>query len=86
MAGLLGLVEMGAVELHPWNATVDDIEHADALVIDLDPGADVSWDFVVATALRMRDIMEDDGLKPWPKANWRQRNSCGGAARTSDDA
>jgi bifunctional non-homologous end joining protein LigD len=67
MAGLLGLVEMGAVELHPWNATVDDIEHADALVIDLDPGADVSWDFVVATALRMRDIMEDDGLKPWPK-------------------
>ena len=43
------------------------IEHADALVIDLDPGADVSWDFVVASALRMRDIMEDDGLKPWPK-------------------
>jgi CheY-like chemotaxis protein len=25
--GLLGLVEIGAVELHPWNATVDDIEH-----------------------------------------------------------
>ena len=32
LAGLHGLVEMGAVEWHPWNATVDDIEHADRLV------------------------------------------------------
>ncbi|ARP98289.1 hypothetical protein CAK95_03690 [Pseudorhodoplanes sinuspersici] len=37
--GLLGLVEMDAVELHPWNATVDDIEHANRVVFDLDPGA-----------------------------------------------
>jgi hypothetical protein len=29
-----GLVEMGVVEVHPWNATVDDIEHADRLVFD----------------------------------------------------
>jgi bifunctional non-homologous end joining protein LigD len=29
LAGLLGLVKMDAVELHPWNATVDDMEHAD---------------------------------------------------------
>jgi bifunctional non-homologous end joining protein LigD len=34
--GLLGLVAMGAVELHPWNATVDDVEHPDRLVFDLD--------------------------------------------------
>jgi DNA primase len=29
LAGLLGLVEIGAVELHPWNASVDEIEHPD---------------------------------------------------------
>jgi bifunctional non-homologous end joining protein LigD len=38
LAGLIGLVEIGVVELHPWNATVDEIEHADQLVFDLDPG------------------------------------------------
>lgn len=43
LAGLLGLVEIGAVELHPWAATVDNIEHADALIFDLDPGEGVSW-------------------------------------------
>jgi bifunctional non-homologous end joining protein LigD len=27
LAGLLGLVDIGAVELHPWNARIDNIEH-----------------------------------------------------------
>lgn len=38
LEGFLGLVQIGAVELHPWNSTVEDIEHADRIVIDLDPG------------------------------------------------
>jgi bifunctional non-homologous end joining protein LigD len=40
---LLGLVEIGAVEMHPWNASIDDIEHPDMLVFDLDPGEGVAW-------------------------------------------
>ncbi|MER9544753.1 DNA ligase D [Mesorhizobium sp. M0437] len=67
LAGLLGLVEMDAVELHPWNATVDDIEHADRIVLDLDPGEGVEWDEVIETALTLRDIMEAEGLQSWPK-------------------
>ena len=58
---------MDAVELHPWNATVDDIERADRIVIDLDPGEGVDWDFVVDTALTLRDLLQGEGLKPWPK-------------------
>ena len=65
--GLLGLVAMDAVELHPWNATVDDIEHADRLVIDLDPAEDVEWDLVVDTALMLRNLLHTEGLNPWPK-------------------
>jgi bifunctional non-homologous end joining protein LigD len=67
LEGLLGLVAMGAVELHPWNATIDDIERADRIVIDLDPGDGVDWDFVVETALMMRALLRQEGLKPWPK-------------------
>jgi len=65
--GLLGLVAMDAVELHPWNATIDDIERADRIVIDLDPGEGVDWDFVVDTALTFRDLLHAEGLKSWPK-------------------
>src|SRR5215204_2465124 len=67
VSGLLGLVEIGAVELHPWNATVSDIEHADQLVIDLDPGEGVEWERVIEAALRTRDLMMAEGLRPWPK-------------------
>jgi bifunctional non-homologous end joining protein LigD len=58
---------MGAVELHPWNATVDDIEQADRIVLDLDPGVGVDWEFVVETALALRELMEAEGLESWPK-------------------
>ena len=67
LVGLLGLVEIGAVELHPWNASIDDIEHPDMLVFDLDPGEGVAWDFVIETALRLRRMLQDEGLEPWPK-------------------
>ncbi|MGL3104788.1 DNA ligase D [Bradyrhizobium sp. BR 1432] len=66
--GLLGLVEIGAVELHPWNSTVDDFEHADRIVIDLDPGDDVEWETIADTALQLRALMEREGFDTWPKA------------------
>ncbi|MBZ9845164.1 MULTISPECIES: DNA ligase D [unclassified Mesorhizobium] len=65
--GLLGLIEMDVIELHPWNATIDDIEHADRLVLDLDPGEGVSWDAVIEAALSLRAILEATGLDSWPK-------------------
>jgi bifunctional non-homologous end joining protein LigD len=67
LAGLHGLVEMGAVELHPWNAIVDDTEHADRLVFDLDPGVGVEWPFVIDTALELRRLLEEEGFATWPK-------------------
>ena len=67
LEGLLGLVDIGAVELHPWNAMVDDIEHADQMVFDLDPGEGVAWDFVIETALKLRDVLDSAGLHSWPK-------------------
>src|ERR1700712_289552 len=67
LEGFLGLVEIGAVELHPWNANVDDFERADQIVIDLDPGDGVPWKAVAEAALRMRDLMKAEGFATWPK-------------------
>lgn len=67
LPGLLGLVEIGAVELHPWGATVEDIEHPDMLVFDLDPGAGIEWSFVIEIALKLRDVLAGEGLNCWPK-------------------
>jgi bifunctional non-homologous end joining protein LigD len=67
LAGLVGLVQIGAVELHPWNATVDDIEQADRMVFDLDPGEGIEWPFVIDTAIELRRLLRNEGFRPWPK-------------------
>jgi bifunctional non-homologous end joining protein LigD len=51
--GVIDLVQMGVVELHPWGAHVDDVEHPDRLIFDLDPGEGVEWKALIAAA---RDI------------------------------
>ena len=58
---------MGAVELHPWGSMIDNIEHPDMLVLDLDPDPNLEWEFVVETALKLRDMFGDEGLSTWPK-------------------
>jgi bifunctional non-homologous end joining protein LigD len=67
LAGLLGLVEIGVVEVHPWSATVDAYEQADELVFDLDPGPGITWDAVIQSAVAMRLLLEREGLESWPK-------------------
>ncbi|HEU4654846.1 MAG TPA: DNA ligase D [Steroidobacteraceae bacterium] len=67
VAGLIGLVEMDVIEVHAWNATVDDIEKADQIVFDLDPGPEFEWDFVLETAYRLKDILGAHDLESWPK-------------------
>jgi bifunctional non-homologous end joining protein LigD len=67
LEGLLGLIEIGVVELHPWAATIDDIEHPDMIVFDLDPGMSIPWEPVVVTAKKLRDLLRAEGLDPWPK-------------------
>ena len=67
LTGLLGLVEIWVVEVHSWGATVDDIEHPDTLVFDLDPGEGVEWGFIVDTAFRLRDTLAAEGHDCWPK-------------------
>jgi bifunctional non-homologous end joining protein LigD len=67
LEGLLGLVEIGVVEIHPWGSTVDDIERPDTLVFALEPDDGIGWKFVVETALRMRELLKAESLDSWPK-------------------
>jgi bifunctional non-homologous end joining protein LigD len=83
LAGFLGLVDIGVVELHPWGATVDDIEHPDLLVFDLDPGEGIPWEFVVETAFALRDMLAAQDLDSWPKTTGGKGVHLGPHASTS---
>lgn len=67
LAGLLGLIDLGVIELHTWNSKVDDLEHPDTMVFDLDPGTGVGFAFVTEIAFELREILAGEGLESWPK-------------------
>jgi bifunctional non-homologous end joining protein LigD len=61
-AGVIELVQFGAVEFHPWGSRVGSPDIADRVVFDLDPGEDVAWPRVVAAARTVRRFLEELGL------------------------
>jgi len=60
--GLVSLVQMGTIELHAWNATVDDVKKPDQLIFDLDPAPGIEWDAVKRAARDVRDALQKLGL------------------------
>jgi bifunctional non-homologous end joining protein LigD len=62
LSGLMALVQMNAVEYHVWGSTIADLEHADRLVIDLDPDPSVGWRAVVNAALELRNRLQSSKL------------------------
>jgi bifunctional non-homologous end joining protein LigD len=67
VAGLVSLVQMGVLEIHPWGSTVADIEHPDRLIFDLDPDIGLSWDRIVEAALGLRKLLAGMGLETFAK-------------------
>ena len=63
VSGLVGLVQMGVLELHPWPARADNLERPDMLVFDLDPGEGVVWKDIVRAAGEVRDLLESLNLR-----------------------
>jgi bifunctional non-homologous end joining protein LigD len=63
--GYLGLTQFGAVEFHLWGCRVDDPEHPDRLVIDLDPDEGLAWPRVCDGAELLRRRLEGMGLRPF---------------------
>jgi len=60
--GMIGLVQLGVLELHTWNSRDDRLEHPDRFIIDLDPDEGMEWGRVKEAALHVRAVLEELGL------------------------
>ncbi len=68
-AGLAWIVNLGCIELHPHPVRSGDLDHPDELRIDLDPVPGVGWDDVRRVALEVEALLEEIGLRGWPKTS-----------------
>jgi len=68
-AGLVWIVNLGCIELHPHPVRSAELDHPDELRVDLDPGPGVSWGDVRTVALEVKLLLEEMGLRGWPKTS-----------------
>jgi bifunctional non-homologous end joining protein LigD len=67
-AGLLGLAQLGVLEIHPWGSKNNSYEKADRIIFDLDPDESVPWNKLAAAAEELRSRLKQLGLTSYVKS------------------
>jgi bifunctional non-homologous end joining protein LigD len=68
-AALAWVANLGCIELHTWHSRVPKLEQPDYMLIDLDPTTDGQWPLVREIALVVREVLDDLGLRSYPKTS-----------------
>ncbi len=66
--GLVGLAQMGVLEIHPWGSRNESLETPDRLIFDLDPDEAIKWNRLVDSAIEVRDLLKQLGLESFIKS------------------
>jgi len=67
MPGLIGLAQLGTLEIHTWGCHSDKVERPDFMVFDLDPDPEIAWERVALAAFECRRRLNELGIESWVK-------------------
>lgn len=65
---LIYMVQLGCIEVNPWNSRVSALEKPDWVVMDLDP-EDIPFSEVIKTAKAVRGVCEELNIPSYPKTS-----------------
>ena len=65
--GLVGMAQLGVLEIHPWGSKNDDLERPDRIIFDMDPDEAIDWKTLAQTAKTFRLLLEGFGLQSFLK-------------------
>ncbi len=66
---LLWLVNLGCIDLNPWQSLAATPDEPTFVLFDLDPADGLPYDLVVETATLVRDALEGLGLRGYPRTS-----------------
>jgi bifunctional non-homologous end joining protein LigD len=69
LESLLWIVNMGAIEIHPWLSRIERPDRPDFAIFDLDPAEGAEWQQVVDAARHVNLVLERLGLAGYPKTS-----------------
>lgn len=58
-ASILYMANLGAIEMNPWNSTIDKPDHPDWCLIDLDPSDKNTFEQVIKTAQVTKEVLDN---------------------------
>lgn len=61
--GIMQMIQMGVIEIHPWGATIDKIHTPDRMIFDLDPDPSISFSEVKNAAREIKRRLARAGLE-----------------------
>src|SRR5690606_1094956 len=65
--GLIALVQMGVLEIHPWGARNDRPDRPDRIIFDLDPGEGLGFADVMGAAHDLCAVLAEKKLEAFAK-------------------
>ena len=65
--GLVGLAQMGVLEIHPWGSHNDLLDKPDRIVFDLDPDESIDWKTLASAAKDLRNRLKKLSLESYLK-------------------
>lgn len=66
---VIWMAQQNCIDLNPWNARADDLEHPDELRIDLDPTDGHDFEAAREVAHVVKELLDEVGLVGWPKTS-----------------
>lgn len=65
--GLLSLVQLNVLEIHPWGCRIDQIEKPDSIIFDLDPAPEIAYKVLIDAAFFIQQQLADTALQSFVK-------------------
>lgn len=63
------VVQLGSIEINPWNSRVGQLDKPDWLVVDLDPEGTITFENVITVAQTVHDVCNELHIPAYPKTS-----------------
>ncbi len=67
-ATLVYMINLGCIDINPWNSRIGHLNYPDYMILDLDP-EEVGFEKVIETALVVHEVLEEAGIPNYPKTS-----------------
>jgi bifunctional non-homologous end joining protein LigD len=68
LASLIYMINLGCIDVNPWNSRTENPNNPDFIIIDLDP-EDIDFKYVVKAALAVNETLKEYGIASYPKTS-----------------